>query len=221
MIIELYGLPSVGKSTLANYLKKEGFRVIKKPNLFSRLVYFLLFFCIKPRFCLYLLKHITINALRSKDVSKIRLFTFWFFVIYLTLISKYFLAILYRNKMIILDEGLCQFFLGTSLDNRQIDFDFLIKHSGNIFVIEKDEKTRKKDLKYRHHSQSKYIRFGEKYYLKFEEKIKPLDRFIRLELRKNENFAGKVSFFKNNDYNSILCDLKMISRGVTKLFPCV
>ncbi len=109
VIIELYGLPGVGKSTLARTLAKErGIAHITATSV-SRLEYIQLFFCY-PRTVLVWVPLILQNYLLVKSI---RHFRYHISLLFISL-KKIHLAQKSLNRVTIIDEGLVQRFLSYS-----------------------------------------------------------------------------------------------------------
>lgn len=206
MIIELFGLPGAGKTTVANRLINEGFFVIKKPRLFLRIIYSMLYFFINPKFALSLFYHLILNVYRSKYVSKLKLFNFWFFVIYTTLLAKYFIVTFHRKEsMVIFDEGLAQFFLGTSINQSLIPFKKLIEYSEYIIIIKVDERERLSNINRRDGFQTK-AKFGTKYKTEFNKRIVDIANFLEKRLNAND----EITTFSCDGYESVKQNINFI-----------
>jgi len=187
MILELFGLPAVGKSSLARELAKieniENVKIRSIPELF---LYNFLFFIKNPlRF--FVLLNFTLVNLRPK-----RLAYYKFVNTFLQHNAKYEKARKYEIGVI--DQGHSQNFLSLfehELSDEQIKLYYkILPKSDLLIVVEVSEKERQKRLAGRDYGVRRFI--GEEYFHNWESVIK-------------ENF-NKLREFLTNDKKALFID---------------
>ena len=142
MIIELCGLPGVGKSTISSKLKKKGFRIIKVIGRRELLKLNLIFLLKHPIKFIKLLFFIVFNA------TSLHVFYLLFMNCFLKVNAKYMKA-QKKESIAIIDQGYWQNIL--SVFSRRIDNSLFKKYiscfleSDLTIMITCNEKKRKKD----------------------------------------------------------------------------
>ena len=198
MIIEFYGLPGAGKTTIAQKLEeKAGFKIIKIKSK-KELIFFNILFLFKHPIRFFILLYYVIN-----NSTSLKEFYYKFMNAFLTN-AKYQKAKKYKKAII--DQGYFQGIL--SIFNKKITLSKLNKY---LDVILKPEKLfifnlSPEIMKLRTASRGYFGResFGEDYFEKWIETIIDNDALIKKEISSFQNF---ISIDANKNIDEIYSEL--------------
>jgi len=204
MIVEFYGLPGSGKTTLAKNLSQknpEEFLYFHSSPRKEIIKYGFLFFLSQPQMFLFWLKELFRECLKKHFLQLFR------YKLHLLLISitQYQKAKKYPQKIILLDEGLFQRIL--TIYEKKINEEKIKKCFANIPKIDllvfcqnpEKEFFRFKKSPYR--GESPRVMLGKKYFKNWEGITRENDKFLREKIKeKNIKFISADAVKNIGDY---------------------
>ena len=177
MIIEFFGLPGSGKTTITEHLihkmKSKNFHVIRgtfdhlstNKRIFNKLIFSFLCLFLNPLFYIK-------NIFFFFDFSLNRKINITDFVNITYLYSRYF-VFANSEKLIFFDQGLTQAYWSTLSfinNGKEYDFELLFKKITNVIIVELDESINKERLFHRNDKRSRLqnnIEYWNVYYNNF------------------------------------------------------
>ena len=186
MIVEFYGLPGSGKTTLSKRLAQKNpqrFIYLHTSSRGEIIKYGLLFFLFHPGMFIFWLKELFVESQR-KHFSQ--LFRYKLHLLLITIV-QYQKAKNYPKKTVLLDEGLFQRILAIydrKIDSKKIEKCFANIPKINLLVICQNPETeffRFKNSVYR--EESPRVKLGEEYFKNWQDLVRENDKLIREKIK--------------------------------------
>ncbi len=186
MIVEFYGLPGTGKTTLSKNLAQKNpgeFIYLHTSPRKEIIKYGLLFFLSHPTIFIFWLKELLFECLRKHFFELFR----YKLHLLLIAITQYQKAKDYPQKIILLDEGLFQRILAIydrKIDSKKIEQCFINIPKINLLVVCQNPETeffRFKNSVYR--EESPRVKLGKTYFENWQKVVRENDKLIREKIK--------------------------------------